>query len=207
MHQRAFACTPGMLSFHLYQAKPHPCSVVHSGITLSRKPPFVCSRSFLHAISRSSGCSGVSTIRVSVPPQGCGPSRAGSICSILMSSPLRQSPGRSWRLRRKCLFNRGMKDFGILISWFASNMISIFHVSSPGLDRGEGESRGPSPVLKSSQTAAGAEDVLSQGFRHGVLRVLVGAVTPGRAKTAFALALVPCRGLSTSQVFPAVMEL
>lgn len=100
-----------------------------------------------------------------------------------------------------------MKDFGILISWFASNMISIFHVSSPGLDRGEGESRGPSPVLKSSQTAAGAEDMLSQGFRHGVLRVLVGAVTPGRAKTAFALALVPCRGLSTSQVFPAVMEL
>lgn len=67
MHQCAFACTPGMLSFHLYQTKPHPCSVVHSGITLSRKPPFVCSRSFLHAISQSSGCSGVSTVRVSVP--------------------------------------------------------------------------------------------------------------------------------------------
>lgn len=51
-------------------------------------------------------------------------------------------------------------------------MISIFHVFSPMLDRGEEESRGLGPALKSSQAAAGAEDVLSQEFRHGVLRVI-----------------------------------
>lgn len=51
-------------------------------------------------------------------------------------------------------------------------MIPIFYVSSPVLGRREGEGRGPSPALQSSQTGAIEEDVLRQGFRHGVLRVI-----------------------------------
>lgn len=83
-------------------------------------------------------------------------------------------PRAQLEAEKETSLQKEMKDFGNLISEFASNMISIFHVFSPMLDMGEGESRGLGPALKSLllQAAAGAEDVLSQEFRHGVLRVI-----------------------------------
>ena len=131
-----------------------------------------------------------------------------------MSPPPRPGPGCSWKLRIKCLFNRGMKDFDVLISVCLQHD-SHLPCAQPCAweERRGGQRAKPCPPElpdwshRRRCVKAGVQACCAQGYYLDAW-VPVGGVALDRARTLSALAWVPMQqvdpggGLSPSSGLP-----